>query len=117
MTMTAPVRDGRAQALLGAAPAAAGDDASVLAPAPRRRRALGRGWYRLAGKAQLLATFVAIGRLAALVGGGVTILQARKSTQLEIAASLRMAEILVGETTELQQQQQQLSAEQFLVNL
>jgi len=44
--------------------------------------------------------------------------QARKSTRVEIAASLRMAEILVGEAAELlQQPQQQVPAEEFLTNL
>jgi two-component system sensor histidine kinase UhpB len=73
-------------------------------------------WHRRTVRAQLLVTFVCIGMVAALIAGSVTILQARKSTRLEIAASLRMAEILVGETAELLQQQQ-LSAEQFLGNL
>jgi two-component system, NarL family, sensor histidine kinase UhpB len=53
--------------------------------------------------------------VAALVAGGVTILQARKSTRVEITASLRMAEVLVGETVDLLQQT--LSAEHFLANL
>ena len=75
-------------------------------------------WCRRARsvRAQLLATFVAIGLVAALIAGGVTILQARKSTRLEIAASLRMAEVLVGETAELLRQQE-LPAEHFLATL
>jgi two-component system sensor histidine kinase UhpB len=72
-------------------------------------------WYRRSVRAQLLVTFISIGMVAALAAGSVTILQARKSTRLEIAASLRMAEILLGETAELLQQQ--LPAEQFLGNL
>jgi two-component system, NarL family, sensor histidine kinase UhpB len=72
-------------------------------------------WHGRSVRAQLLVTFISIGMMAALIAGSVTILQARKSTRLEIAASLRMAEILVGETAELLQQQ--LSAEQFLGNL
>jgi two-component system, NarL family, sensor histidine kinase UhpB len=72
-------------------------------------------WYARSVRAQLLITFMSIGMVAALVAGSVTILQARKSTRLEIAASLRMAEILVGETAELLEQQ--LPAEQFLGNL
>ena len=74
-----------------------------------------RLWYARSVRAQLLITFVAIDLVAALIAGGVTILQARKSTRLEIAASLRMAEILVGETAELLQQE--LPAEHFLANL
>jgi two-component system sensor histidine kinase UhpB len=72
-------------------------------------------WYRRSVRAQLLVTFISIGLVAALAAGSVTVLQARKSTRVEIAASLRMAEILVGETAELLQQQ--LPAEQFLANL
>src|SRR5262245_11237698 len=77
-------------------------------------------WRRRSVRAQILITFVAIGFTAVLVAGVVTIVQARKSTRVEIAASLRMAEILVGETAELlqgQQPQQQLPAEEFLTNL
>src|SRR5215470_493984 len=74
-----------------------------------------RFWYRRSVRVQLLATFVAIEIVAALIAGAVTIVQARKSTRVEIAASLRMAEILVGETAELLQQE--LPAEQFLANL
>jgi two-component system, NarL family, sensor histidine kinase UhpB len=72
-------------------------------------------WYGRSVRAQLLVAFVGIGVAAALIAGSVTILQARTSTRLEIAASLRMAEILVGETAELLQQQ--VPAEQFLANL
>jgi len=45
----------------------------------------------------------------------VTILQARKSTRLEIAASLRLAEVLVDDLAELLQQE--VSAERLLENL
>src|SRR5215510_5303068 len=83
--------------------------ASMLARAPRGL------WYGRSVRAQLLIMFVEIGFTAALVAAGVTILQARKSTRLEVAASLRMAEILVGETADLLQQQ--VPAEQFLLNL
>src|SRR5262245_13888577 len=83
--------------------------ASVLARLPQWVRA------RRSVRAQLLVTFVVIGLTAALVAAGVIILQARKSTRLEVAASLRMAEILVGETAELLQQP--VPAEQFLKNL
>jgi two-component system, NarL family, sensor histidine kinase UhpB len=100
-----------------AAGAGAGAEAPRIkgATASSIRRLLGRVWYRRSVRAQLLVTFVVIGLVATLVAGGVTILQARKSTRLEIAASLRMAEILIGETTDLLQQQ--VPAEQFLLNL
>src|SRR5262245_13785428 len=72
-------------------------------------------WHRRPVRAQLLITFMTIGLIATLVAGTVTILQARKSTRLEVAASLRMAEILVSETADLLHQQ--VPAEQFLANL
>src|SRR5262245_11577254 len=80
-------------------------------------------WRRRSVRAQILITFVVIGFTAVLVAGIVTIVQARKSTRVDIAASLRMAEILVGQTAELLQRplpqlpQQQLPAEEFLTNL
>src|SRR5262245_43876178 len=81
---------------------------------------LDAGWRRRSVRAQVLITFVAIGFAAVLVAGIVTIVQARKSTRVEIAASLRMAEILVGETAELLQRplpQGPLPADEFLTNL
>jgi two-component system, NarL family, sensor histidine kinase UhpB len=72
-------------------------------------------WHRRSVRAQLLITFIAIEAIAALLLGSITILHARKSTRLEIAASLRMAEVLVGETAELLRQER--SAEQFLSTL
>jgi len=72
-------------------------------------------WYRRSVRAQLIITFVAFGCVAALIAGTVTILQARKSTRLEIAASMRMAEVLVGETAELLQREP--PAEHFLAGL
>ena len=69
-------------------------------------------WHGRSVRAQLLITFIVIEAVAALLLGSITILHARKSTRLEIAASLRMAEVLVGETAELLRQE--CSAEQFL---
>ena len=92
---------------------APGQGAASAASVPARLS--WRPWARRSVRAQLLITFVAIGVTAALVAAGVTILQARKSTRLEVAASLRMAEILVAEAADLLQQQ--IPAEQFLANL
>src|SRR5215831_6588221 len=72
-------------------------------------------WYRRSVRLQVLMTFVAIGFLAVLVAGSITVLQARKSTRVEIAASLATAEVLVGETAELLQQE--VPAERFLADL
>jgi two-component system, NarL family, sensor histidine kinase UhpB len=114
MMASAPARteDPAVQSPSASASAAVGH---AVASASPPRRLIDRIWYRFSVRAQLLLTFIAIGLVASLVAGAVTVLQARKSTRLEIAASLRMAEILVGETTELLQQE--LSADQFLINL
>src|SRR2546430_13715361 len=45
----------------------------------------------------LLIVFIAIDLIAGLVAGAVTILQARASTRVEIAASMELAELLVRE--------------------
>jgi two-component system sensor histidine kinase UhpB len=82
---------------------------------PRARGVRRTVWHGRSVRAQLLITFIVIEVLAALLLGGITILHARKSTRLEIAASLRMAEVLVGETAELLRQER--SAEQFLSSL
>ena len=50
-----------------------------------------------------------------LVGGSVTILRARTQTRIEMAASMRLAEALVGDAVDLVHQQ--LPAEQFLAVL
>jgi two-component system sensor histidine kinase UhpB len=114
MMASAPVRTEDLTGQWASVPdrAAVGRAAASASPP---RRLVDRLWYRLSVRAQLLLTFIAIGLVASLVAGAVTVLLARKSTRLEIAASLRMAEILVGETTELLQQE--LSADQFLINL
>jgi two-component system sensor histidine kinase UhpB len=67
-------------------------------------RALRTAWYGRSLRAQLLITLVLIGFIAALFTGAVTILQARKSTGIEIAASTRLAEAFVRETIRLMPQ-------------
>src|SRR5262245_579379 len=98
-----------------ASPAARSAAVAPFALAARLSRASSAFWRRRSVRAQLLIAFVAIEAIAALLMGGVTILHARKSTRLEIAASLRMAEVLVGETAALTRQDR--SAEQFLMTL
>ena len=61
---------------------------------------------------QLLIVFILIDLLAILFAGGVTILRARVQTRVEIAASMRLAELLVRDAVRLAQQQ--IGAEQFL---
>src|SRR5258707_15886768 len=54
-------------------------------------------WHGRSVRAQLLIVFIAIDLIAGLVAGAVTILQARASTRVEIAASMELAELLVRE--------------------
>src|SRR4051794_16316294 len=53
--------------------------------------------------------------IAGLIAGVVTILQARASTRIEIAASMELAELLVSEAVGLMQQE--VPAEKFLFDL
>ena len=66
-------------------------------------------------RAQLLIVFIAINAIAALVAGGVTIFKAGAATRIEIAASMRLAELMVGEAVQLIQQG--IPAEQLLRTL
>jgi two-component system sensor histidine kinase UhpB len=85
-----------------------------LPPAPRHAL-LHALWYRRSVRVQLLIVFVLIDLVAGLVAGAVTILKARAQTRVEIAASMRLSELLVGEAVHLVQQE--VPAEQFLVDL
>jgi two-component system sensor histidine kinase UhpB len=58
-------------------------------------------WYRRSIRSQLLLTLILIELVAALVAGGVAIIKARTATQIEIDASMNLAEVLVGETINL----------------
>jgi two-component system sensor histidine kinase UhpB len=64
---------------------------------------------------QLLLVFVLIDLVAVLAAGSVTIWRARMQTGVEMAASMRLAELLVGDAVNLVHQQ--LPAEQFLAAL
>jgi two-component system sensor histidine kinase UhpB len=66
-------------------------------------------------RVQLLIVFVAIDLVAGLVAGIVTIIKARTQTRVEIAASMRLAELLVSEAVQFMQQE--VPAEQFLAAL
>jgi len=68
-----------------------------------------RAWQRLSLRAKLLIVFVVIDLIAAFVVGGVTIMRARTSTRVEIAASMALAETLVAETIRLAQQQSSIT--------
>jgi two-component system, NarL family, sensor histidine kinase UhpB len=72
-------------------------------------------WHRRSVRAQLLIIVILIDFVAALVAGGVTVLKARTSTQVEIAASMELAELLAREAVGLMQQEQ--PAERYLADL
>jgi len=72
-------------------------------------------WRGRSVRVQLLIVFIVIDLIAGLVGGAVTILQARASTRVEIAASMELAELLVREAVVLMQQE--IPAEKFLADL
>jgi two-component system, NarL family, sensor histidine kinase UhpB len=89
----------------------------VLAPpAFPSGRALSHAlWYGRPVRLQLLIVFIVIDVIAGLVAGAVTIVQARNSTRVEIAASMELAELLVSEAVGLMQQE--VPAEKFLADL
>ncbi|MGZ3327335.1 MAG: ATP-binding protein [Xanthobacteraceae bacterium] len=72
-------------------------------------------WYGRSVRAQLLIVFILIDVIAGMIAGAVTILQARTSTRVEIAASMELAALLVSEAVGLMQQE--VPAEKFLVDL
>jgi two-component system sensor histidine kinase UhpB len=72
-------------------------------------------WYERSVRAQLLIAFVLIDVVAVLVAGSVVILRARMQTRVEMAASLRLAGLLVEDAIHLAGQEQ--PAEQFLGSL
>ena len=53
-------------------------------------------WNRLSLRAKLLLVSVLVDVIAGCVIGGVTVMRARTSTRVEIAASMALAETLVG---------------------
>ena len=59
--------------------------------------------------------FVLIDAAALFVGGSIAVLRARAQTRVEMAASIHLAEALIGDAAALAHQQ--LPAEQFLANL
>jgi two-component system sensor histidine kinase UhpB len=72
-------------------------------------------WRGRSVRAQLLLVVVVIELIAGLLAGAVTIIQARSSTRVEIAASMELAQLLVSEAVALMQQE--VPAEKFLADL
>src|SRR5262245_59008662 len=61
-------------------------------------RALRALWHNRPLRTQLLITFLVTELVAAVIAGAVIVYNARASTRAEIAASMRLVELLVGET-------------------
>jgi two-component system sensor histidine kinase UhpB len=72
-------------------------------------------WHGRSVRAQLLLVVVLIELIAGLLGGAVTVIKARTSTRVEIAASMELAQLLVSEAVALTQQE--VPAEKFLADL
>jgi len=69
-------------------------------------------WYGRSIRLQLLIVLILVDLLAALLSGTIAIWRARTQTRVEIAASVHLAELLVGDAAKYVGQQ--LSAEEFL---
>ena len=74
-------------------------------------------WRCRSVRQQILLVFFAIDLFAVAVAGGVIILRAQGQTQVEIKASMRLAELMVTEAISLLQQQQQQPAARDLTSL
>jgi two-component system sensor histidine kinase UhpB len=85
-------------ALAQANPAAAGERRDT--PPQAAARAF---WQRQSVRAQLLSIFLLIDVIVMLAAGTVTVLRARDQVRVEVAASMRLAELFVGEAITLVQ--------------
>ena len=72
-------------------------------------------WYGRSVRAQLLLVFTLIDLVAVFIAGGGAILRARAQSRIEMAASMRLAELLVSDAVNFVHQP--LPAEQFLAAL
>ena len=82
---------------------------------PWRFRVLNLLWFGRSVRAQILLVFIALNLVAASIAGGVIIFKAGASTRIEIAASMRLAELMANEAVQLIQHG--IPAEQFLRTL
>jgi two-component system, NarL family, sensor histidine kinase UhpB len=82
---------------------------------PWRLRVLNLLWFGRSVRTQILLVFIALNLVAASIAGGVIIFKAGASTRIEIAASMRLAELMANEAVELIQHG--IPAEQFLRTL
>jgi two-component system, NarL family, sensor histidine kinase UhpB len=82
---------------------------------PWRKRFLNSVWFGRSVRTQILLVFILINLVAATIAGGVVIYQAGAATRIEIAGSMKLAELTVSEAVQLIQQG--VPAEQFLKTL
>jgi two-component system sensor histidine kinase UhpB len=80
-----------------------------------RLRVLNLLWFGRSVRTQILLVFIALNFVAASIAGGVIIFKAGASTRIEIAASMRLAELMANEAVQLVQHG--IPAEQFLRTL
>jgi two-component system, NarL family, sensor histidine kinase UhpB len=90
-------------------------DDSRRPAAPWRLGLLNLLWFGRSVRTQILIVFIAISLVAASIAGAIIIFKAGASTRIEIAASMRLAELMANETVELVQQG--IPAQQFLQTL
>jgi two-component system sensor histidine kinase UhpB len=83
----------------GAAPIRA--EAQKPPSLPWRARVADFLWFGRSVRSQILIVFIVLNMVAASVAGGVIIFKAGASTRIEIAASMRLAELMVSEAVEL----------------
>jgi two-component system sensor histidine kinase UhpB len=72
-------------------------------------------WFGRSVRTQILIVVIALSMVAASVAGGIIIYKAGVSTRIEIAASMRLADLMVNEAVQLVQQG--IPAEPFLRKL
>src|SRR5215470_14343162 len=82
---------------------------------PWRSRAANVLWFGRSVRTQILIVFVALSFVAASVAGGIIVFKAGVLTRVEIAASMRLADLMVNEAVQLIQQG--IPAEPFLRKL
>jgi two-component system, NarL family, sensor histidine kinase UhpB len=82
---------------------------------PWRSRVANLLWFGRSLRTQIVIVFIAISLVAASVAGGIIIFKAGVSTRIEIAASMRLADLMVNEAVQLIEQG--VPAEPFLRRL
>ena len=74
------------------------DVQKIRTPSVRWRfRVLNLLWFGRSVRTQILLVFIALNLVAASIAGGVIIFKAGASTRIEIAASMRLAELMANE--------------------